>query len=306
MVGRSLIRRPLIFMLGLLLFSVFGLSGCGIYVSQAAPELGIYDDTDDVAYLAQYGTWIEVEPYGEVWQPYVSVGWRPFAYGHWMWADPDWAWVSYEPYGWLVYHYGNWGFEPEIGWFWVDGSDWSPAQVLWINYDDYTCWAPIPPPGLEWSEPWEQSRFDAWNVVATRDLDRDNIIDYRIARPPGVESSEHPNIVRGPAERGRIEKMTGRRMRPEKWRDQNVPVYMSPRAPREPEQGQPPTRGMGNRMRQAPGSEAGRIQLHRMILPKDEMQRVERYRPEVEKRVLVPKNKSDESRRGGRESGKER
>jgi hypothetical protein len=72
---------------------------CGGYPNQASAGAGMETPTDDATYLAQYGTWTDVEPFGSVWQPSVSPDWRPFAYGHWVWSDAGWAWVSYEPYG---------------------------------------------------------------------------------------------------------------------------------------------------------------------------------------------------------------
>ena len=160
------------------------LTGCSGYATSAFADTGVESNADDVAYLAGYGEWITVEPYGQVWQPWVSSGWEPFYYGHWGWSDPDWAWVSYEPYGWLVYHYGNWGYDPGTGWFWVPGDTWSPAQVEWYTAGDYCGWAPIPPRGMTWGDPWESDRFDAWTVVRLRDFDHENIGRYRVRSLP--------------------------------------------------------------------------------------------------------------------------
>jgi hypothetical protein len=108
---------------------------------RASVDLGFfYDD------LASYGNWIDRPSYGWVWTPRaVSTSWRPYQAGHWVWTDEGWAWISDEPYGWATYHYGRWYDDPEIGWSWVPGSDWSPAWVSWQEGSNYIGWAPLPP-----------------------------------------------------------------------------------------------------------------------------------------------------------------
>ena len=48
--------------------------------------------------LSPYGTWIEVEGYGRVWQPTVVVvnpSWRPYLdSGRWVYTDQGWYWLS--------------------------------------------------------------------------------------------------------------------------------------------------------------------------------------------------------------------
>jgi hypothetical protein len=95
----------------------------GAYAYQRSANVGGENATDDITYLAQYGTWTNIEPFGSVWQPSDNADWQPFAYGHWVWTDGGWGWVFYEPYGWLVYHYGNWKFQPDIGWYWIEGNE---------------------------------------------------------------------------------------------------------------------------------------------------------------------------------------
>jgi hypothetical protein len=153
-------------------------------VNDAQVDSGAEYNGSDVTYLSGYGDWINVQPYGRVWQPWVTPGWAPFDYGHWAWSDPDWAWVSYEPYGWLVYHYGEWGYRDGIGWFWVPGDTWSPARVEWDTWGDYSAWAPIPPDGMSWSEPWADHDSRAWTVVKLKDFGRENIGRYRVGSRP--------------------------------------------------------------------------------------------------------------------------
>ncbi|HEY6050065.1 MAG TPA: DUF6600 domain-containing protein, partial [Thermoanaerobaculia bacterium] len=45
------------------------------------------DDVDPEVFherLSPYGHWEWVPDYGQVWVPAVSVGWRPYWYGHWV------------------------------------------------------------------------------------------------------------------------------------------------------------------------------------------------------------------------------
>ncbi len=97
-------------------------------------------------YLAPYGTWLTLDPYGYVWCPrHMGYGWRPYADGHWLWSDYGWTWDSDYDWGWMPFHYGRWGFNDDCGWFWVPGVDWGPAWVFWRSSDLYCGWAPIPP-----------------------------------------------------------------------------------------------------------------------------------------------------------------
>jgi len=99
--------------------------------------------------LARHGAWVEVGSYGRCWRPAgVAVGWRPYAYGSWVWTDYGWYWETDEPWGWACYHYGNWAFDPVVGWIWVPGVAWSPAWVSWRTGGGYWGWAPLPPHGV--------------------------------------------------------------------------------------------------------------------------------------------------------------
>ena len=90
--------------------------------------------------LDDHGRWVYVAPYGNVWTPYVSVGWAPYRYGRWAWVDwYGWTWVSYDPWGWAPYHWGRWFHSPAYGWCWWPGSMyarhyWSPALVGWFGW----------------------------------------------------------------------------------------------------------------------------------------------------------------------------
>ena len=109
-----------------------------------------WDFGDIYEYLALYGTWIRYRPYGFVWIPRnMGYRWRPYTHGHWIWSNYGWTWISDFHWGWAVFHYGRWGFDDRIGWFWVPGTVWGPAWVVWRSNDLYFGWAPLPPE-VEW------------------------------------------------------------------------------------------------------------------------------------------------------------
>src|SRR5512135_373979 len=100
-------------------------------------------------YLAPFGTWSNLDPYGYVWCPRnMGYGWRPYSDGHWIWSDYGWCWDSDLDWGWMPFHYGRWGWDDDCGWFWSPGTVWGPAWVFWRTGDFYCGWAPIPP-GIE-------------------------------------------------------------------------------------------------------------------------------------------------------------
>lgn len=97
-------------------------------------------------YLAPYGSWVYMRPHGYVWVPrYMGYRWRPYTHGHWVWTDYGWTWISEYDWGWIPFHYGRWGWDDAFGWFWVPGTMWGPAWVIWRASDLYMGWAPLPP-----------------------------------------------------------------------------------------------------------------------------------------------------------------
>jgi hypothetical protein len=104
--------------------------------SQRYVPPGVYGTED----LDAYGNWVNVPPYGNVWQPTVPAGWAPYQAGRWVWLDwYGWTWVSYDPWGWAPYHYGRWFFAPGFGWCWYPGAIgiphyWSPALVAFFGF----------------------------------------------------------------------------------------------------------------------------------------------------------------------------
>jgi hypothetical protein len=91
--------------------------------------------------LDDYGRWVYVPNYGQVWSPVVAPGWAPYSYGNWTWEPYyGWTWVSYEPWGWAPYHYGRW-FLYGSSWCWWPGPVyasyypvWAPAYVSFFGF----------------------------------------------------------------------------------------------------------------------------------------------------------------------------
>jgi hypothetical protein len=90
--------------------------------------------------LDGYGTWTDVDGYGEVWRPTVPPDWAPYEYGRWTWLDwYGWTWVSNDPWGWAPYHYGRWFYQANYGWLWYPGMRgvrhyWSPGLVAFFGF----------------------------------------------------------------------------------------------------------------------------------------------------------------------------
>lgn len=138
-------------------------------VATQQPARGEVADSYQIFYdaLAPYGSWLDVENYGYVWQPRVAVEnwrWRPYTDGHWAYTDYGWTWLSNEPFGWAAYHYGRWAKLRRLGWVWVPDDQWAPAWVSWRSSDRYVGWAPLPPEarfdGGSGIHDWADSRFD--------------------------------------------------------------------------------------------------------------------------------------------------
>ncbi len=85
------------------------------------------------------GRWVNIPPYGMVWQPNVAAaGWAPYRQGHWAWVDPwGWTWIDDMPWGFAPFHYGRWAYVG-TGWYWVPGAVavrpvYSPALVAFVG-----------------------------------------------------------------------------------------------------------------------------------------------------------------------------
>ena len=109
--------------------------------------------------LDNSGEWVNQDPYGWTWRPYVAPDWAPYREGRWIWADDSygWTWVSYDPWGWAPYHYGRWFCNAGI-WYWYPGAlwrrhYWSPGLVAFFGYGGFGVgggfggfgWVPLAP-----------------------------------------------------------------------------------------------------------------------------------------------------------------
>jgi hypothetical protein len=205
--------------------------------------------------LRQYGDWIDVHPFGTVWRPRVSHGWRPYVYGHWAWTDWDWTWVSYEPFGWAVYHYGYWHYDRVWGWVWIPGLEWEPVRVQWMYYGDYVCWAPLPPPGYRIPDPWIAHSTDVWVVVHYRNFTNYDLHRFRVEPVHyKYKYKQRMDVYRSPPPVKLIEKHTRRPI-------QRIQVD---------------TRSY----------KSGAKTYKRVVLPDSEKRVVERYKPHVKKRAM--------------------
>jgi len=285
-----------------------------------------FDQQYNVDDLNQYGDWENYDSYGRVWRPSVAPGWQPFTNGHWAYDGYDWVWVSYEPFGWMVYHYGSWENTPEYGWVWIPEQDaWSPATVDWIYYDDQVAWAPRRAHNRLWSEPWQQDNVHPWVVVPMKDFNRENVISYRMnndtrngfEQPKTIERRQPDfkvvqsrvsepiqtvKIEREPVQRNNVSNV----VTPPVDRnpvDQRPPIDRNPQGVKPPEnrnpvdQKPPVERNPVGNNQQQPGrnQNAPRVQpqndkpIYHMQIPPQERQKVDKYRPAVEKNVLIKK-----------------
>jgi len=103
-------------------------------------ELGDFE-----AELQEYGEWVYMPPYGNVWVPGgVDDNWRPYYDGRWTWLPlTGWTWWPYEPWGWSTFHYGRWHWGVGFGWYWIPTAVWGPAWVSWWWDPYYYAWAPL-------------------------------------------------------------------------------------------------------------------------------------------------------------------
>jgi hypothetical protein len=133
--------------------------------------------------LSPYGSWLDLDPWGQVWQPAMTpAGWRPYTMGHWVYSNDSWTWISDFEWGWAAFHYGRWFFDPYYGWVWIPGDVWGPAWVAWRWGDGFVGWAPVPAwVGWEMGVGFTIGDFDSlipehdWVFCGARDLDRPHL-----------------------------------------------------------------------------------------------------------------------------------
>jgi hypothetical protein len=165
-----------------LLLSCVALSAAMSWAQPAGPSVsfGLFYSS-----LGQYGEWMQVGGGVYAWHPAgVSVGWKPYLDGRWLWTDDGWFWASQEPWGWATYHYGRWYYDDYYGWVWVPGYEWAPAWVEWRYGGGCIGWAPLSPYAV-FSVGWGIHYLSHWNTPAAywtfvdcRYVNRPHINDY--------------------------------------------------------------------------------------------------------------------------------
>jgi hypothetical protein len=84
----------------------------------------------DSAAFADSGSWTYVASAGATcWRPNVSADWSPWSLGTWRRTPAGLTWVSSESWGWRPYHYGKWARDARLGWYWIPGNVYTPAQA---------------------------------------------------------------------------------------------------------------------------------------------------------------------------------
>ncbi len=143
---------------------------------QRSAELGdesaryLPSELDTYSYVFdRYGQWRDVEPYGSVWYPTVSVGWRPYYNGWWdSYSNWGWFWIGGDPWAWPTHHYGRWGFDG--GWYWIPQRRFGAAWVSWALSPGYMGWCPLgwhnrPVIGIHLDNAYYGGRYmDPWNA----------------------------------------------------------------------------------------------------------------------------------------------
>jgi hypothetical protein len=113
--------------------------------AQAQPAASTADPVR--ALLSQYGKFVQHPKYGEVWvATAVTPGWHPYPPCRWVDTKQyGWYYNDETPWGRIVHHYGRWSHDPQMGWVWIAGSEFSPAWVIWRTSPQWIGWAPMMP-----------------------------------------------------------------------------------------------------------------------------------------------------------------
>ena len=169
------------------------------------------DSLDMYADLRFYGSWYTLYPYGWVWRPIVVSDWQPMVEGHWAWTSYGWMWIPYEPFGPITYTYGYWVEDFALGWVWVPDSTWAVTHCEWIVFDDYICWAPLPPPDVRYKDPWYES--DApWVSVPVSKFKDTEVAKHRV-KPKFKSGTSDRTLRRQAPDPQMIERGLGREIK---------------------------------------------------------------------------------------------
>jgi len=189
-----------------------------------APGEGVGSVDYFYASLSPYGHWVNLAPYGLVFQP-SQPGYAPYHDGYWSYTDWGFVWTSSEPFAWAVYHYGRWMHDGRA-WYWIPDLNWGPSWVAWYEADDWVGWAPLPPDDGRWQIPEWSWRFVRWqhvlepNVARYYEPPQQITVIYRRGRPLRryARNPQGIQLVVGPA--------------PEAVRQRGVVVRPNPLPPR--------------------------------------------------------------------------
>ena len=137
------------------------LSGLLIAASCLATVAALADDTvvpragplldaaqpDARELLVKFGNFVPHDRYGEVWVPTATPqGWHPYPPCQWVRSRKyGWFYDDKSPWGAIIHHYGRWAHDPQMGWVWLPGNEFSPGWVVWRSSTDYIGWAPMLP-----------------------------------------------------------------------------------------------------------------------------------------------------------------
>lgn len=224
-------------------------------VANVSISVGV--NTGNFSVLANYGDWVSVPSYGQVWHPWAVATWQPMVHGQWVWTPQGWMWASYEPFGWVVYHYGYWDFNPSVGWFWVPGTQWYPVRVNWMYYGGYAAWAPMGPPGRPLPDLWAPTpgpRY--WRVVEVKNITVENISNVVIVNPP-PRPAKTVVIYKRPPQIQEVEHVTKTHIAPVNYSTETVT--------------------------------SGKTSLKRVAMPKEVAEHVAPHQATVEHEVLIKK-----------------
>jgi hypothetical protein len=116
-------------------------------LQQASAARPVELKTEDRSILQQFGTFSQDAKYGEVWKPSTTPeNWHPYMACNWVNTKQfGWYYDDKSPWGNIVHHYGRWMHDPQSGWIWIPGMEFSPGWVVWRTSPQWVGWAPIPP-----------------------------------------------------------------------------------------------------------------------------------------------------------------
>ena len=129
-------------------------------LSQASGARPVELKAEDRAILQQFGAFTQHVKYGEVWAPSATPeNWHPFMACNWVNTKQfGWYYDDKTPWGNIVHHYGRWTHDPQSGWIWIPGMEFSPGWVVWRTSPQWIGWAPTPP-----DQDVETMQSDAFN-----------------------------------------------------------------------------------------------------------------------------------------------